>query len=88
MYGLTPQELELSALIIEALNLPVNPQEVDPDAPLYGGTLGLDSIDLLEISMVISKKYGFMISSDSDNKIEIFSCLRNLCTYVQMHKVK
>ncbi|MHB1267054.1 MAG: phosphopantetheine-binding protein [Acidithiobacillus ferriphilus] len=86
MYGLTPQELELSALIIAALNLPVSPQDVDPEAPLYGGTLGLDSIDILEISMVIGKKYGLMISSDNDNKVEIFSCLRNLCTYVQAHK--
>lgn len=88
MYGLTPQELELSALIIEALNLPVNPQDVDPEAPLYGGTLGLDSIDILEISMVIAKQYGFMISSENDNKVEIFSCLRNLCAYVQTHKTK
>ncbi|MCK9188866.1 phosphopantetheine-binding protein [Acidithiobacillus sp.] len=86
MYGLTPQELELSALIIAALNLPMSPQEVDPEAPLYGGTLGLDSIDILEISMVIGKQYGLMISSDNDNKVEIFSCLRSLCTYVQAHK--
>ena len=90
MYGLTPQELELSALIIAALNLPMSPQEIDPEAPLYGGTLGLDSIDILEISMVIAKQYGFMISSDNDNKndnkVEIFSCLRNLSTYVQAHK--
>ncbi|EGQ62128.1 acyl carrier protein, putative [Acidithiobacillus sp. GGI-221] len=55
MYSLTPQELELSALIIAALNLPVGPQDIDPEAPLYGGELGLDSIDILEISMVIGK---------------------------------
>ncbi|MHB1530733.1 phosphopantetheine-binding protein [Acidithiobacillus sp.] len=88
MDSLTPEELELSTLIIEALNLAMDPQDVDPEAPLYGGELGLDSIDILEISMVISKRYGFMISSESENKVEIFSCLRNLCTYVQSHKVK
>ncbi|MHB1203609.1 MAG: phosphopantetheine-binding protein, partial [Acidithiobacillus sp.] len=70
MDSLTPQEVEISTLIIEALNLAMDPQDIDPEAPLYGGELGLDSIDILEISMVISKRYGFMISSESENKVE------------------
>lgn len=87
MHSLTPQELELSTLIISTLNLSVSPQDVDPEAPLYGEKLGLDSIDILEISMVMGKKYGLTISNDNDNKVEIFSSLRNLCNYVQANKV-
>jgi acyl carrier protein len=87
MYNLTPQEMELSSLIIRTLNLSAEPHNIDPEAPLYGGELGLDSIDILEISMVVSKKYGVTISNDSENKVEIFSCLRNLCTYIESHKV-
>ena len=84
--GLTPAEAELSRLIIESLNLPMDPLQVDPEAPLYGGPLGLDSIDFLEISMVITKKYGVMISSGGEDKTAIFNCLRSLCDYVQNHK--
>ncbi len=83
---LTPEEVDLSRLIIKSLNLPMDPLQVDPDAPLYGGPLGLDSIDLLELSMVITKKYGVMLSSEGANKTEIFSCLRTLCNYVQNHQ--
>ncbi|MEY2333680.1 phosphopantetheine-binding protein [Acidithiobacillus ferrianus] len=84
--GLTPAEAELSRLIIESLNLPMDPLQVDPEASLYGGPLGLDSIDFLEISMVITKKYGVMISSGGEDKTEIFNSLRSLCNYVQNHK--
>lgn len=86
--GLTPKEAALSHLIVKSLNLPVDPLQVDPDAPLYGGPLGLDSIDLLELSMVITKEYGVMLSSEGANKTEIFSCLRNLCNYVQNHRAE
>ncbi|MHB1280167.1 MAG: phosphopantetheine-binding protein [Acidithiobacillus sp.] len=84
--GLTSEEADLSRLIITSLNLPGDPLQVDPEAPLYGGPLGLDSIDLLELSMVITKKYGVMLSSEGANKTAIFSCLRNLCNYVQNHQ--
>ncbi|WCE93636.1 phosphopantetheine-binding protein [Acidithiobacillus ferriphilus] len=84
--ALTPEEADLSRLIIKSLNLPGDPLQVDPEAPLYGGPLGLDSIDLLELSMVITKKYGVMLSGEGANKTEIFSCLRNLSNYVQNHQ--
>ncbi|MBA4265845.1 MAG: acyl carrier protein, partial [Comamonadaceae bacterium] len=55
---------EVAALIVEALNLEVKPEEIDADAPLFGEGLDLDSIDVLEIALVISKKYGFQMRSD------------------------
>ncbi len=78
---------EVAALIVEALNLEVQAQEIDLDAPLYGDGLGLDSIDMLEISLVISKKYGFQLKSDVENKEVIFASLRNLSIYIAQHRV-
>lgn len=73
---------EVAALIVEALNLEVSPDEVQADAPLYGDGLGLDSIDMLEIALVISKRYGFQLKSDNDNNQKVFGSLRALCTHI------
>jgi len=40
-------------------------EEIEPDAPLFGEVLGLDSIDILELALVISKRYGFQLRSDN-----------------------
>lgn len=77
---------EVAALIVEGLNLEVLPTEIEPDAPLYGDGLGLDSIDMLEISLVVSKQYGFQLKSDVENKEEIFSSLRNLARHIASHR--
>ena len=55
------QELqkEVAGLIVSALNLDVSPEEIQSDAPLYGEGLGLDSIDILEVALVVSKRFGF-----------------------------
>jgi len=78
---------EVAALIVEGLNLEVSPAEIEPDAPLYGDGLGLDSIDMLEISLVVSKQYGFQLKSDVENKEEIFTSLRSLTRYIAIHRV-
>jgi acyl carrier protein len=77
---------EVAALIVEGLNLEVSPVEIEPDAPLYGDGLGLDSIDMLEISLVVSKQYGFQLKSDVENKEEIFTSLRSLSRYIAIHR--
>jgi acyl carrier protein len=79
---------EVAALIVEALNLDVQPQEVVPDEPLYGEGLGLDSIDMLEISLVISKRYGFQLRSDNENNQAIYSSLRALSSYIASQRTK
>lgn len=83
---LTPQELELAALIVTTLNLEVQAVEIDPMAPLYHEGLGLDSIDVLEIALAVSKTYGVRLRADDDNNLKIFSSLRSLNDYIQQHR--
>lgn len=79
---------EVAGLIVEALNLDVQTHEVRPDDPLYGDGLGLDSIDMLEIALVISKRFGFQLRSDNENNEQIFSSLRALCTHIASQRTK
>lgn len=78
---------EVAALIVEALNLPVQPEDIQPDDPLYGDGLGLDSIDMLEIALVVSKRYGFQLKSDDENNQRIFTSLRSLSEHIASHRV-
>lgn len=73
---------EVVALIIEALNMELEAGDVDPDGPLYGDGMGLDSIDMLEISLVISKRYGFQMRSDNADNEKIFASPRALTAHI------
>jgi acyl carrier protein len=87
MSALTPAELSLAELLVESLNLDgVAPADIDPEAPLFGAGLGLDSIDALELSLAIGKKYGFQLRSDNEDNRRIFGSLRALSAYVEQHK--
>lgn len=77
---------EVAGLIVEALNLEVSAEEIDPQAPLYGEGLGLDSIDVLEIALVVSKRYGFQLRSDSEDNVRIFSSLANLTAHIAANR--
>ena len=77
---------EIAQLMVDALNLDVRADEIDRDAPLYGQGLGLDSIDILEVALVISKRYGLQLKADSEDNHRIFSSLRNLADYVASHQ--
>ncbi len=85
---LTAEERELAQLIVEALNLESAAEDIDPVAPLYREGLGLDSIDILEIALTISKKYGFQVQSDEADNVRIFSSLRSLNEHVQRHRTR
>jgi acyl carrier protein len=80
---LSPEELELARLIVTTLGMDLDPTALDPRMPLYGDGMGLDSIDILEISLAISKSYGFRVSADDSDNARVFSSLRNLNEYVQ-----
>ena len=86
--ALSPQELALAELIVTTLNLETRPAEMDPDAPLYGAGLGLDSIDILEIALAVSKTYGIRLRSDDGNNQKIFSSLRSLNQHIQQFQAK
>ena len=79
---------EVAELIVSALNLDMLPADIEPDAPLFGEGLGLDSIDVLEIALVISKKYGFQLKSDNEDNLRIFSSLRALSGYIATQRTK
>jgi acyl carrier protein len=84
----SPFEHELAQLIAEVTNLDIAAQEIDPAAALFGEGLGLDSIDLLEIALVVSQRYGVALRSDDPANREIFACLRNFSAYIAQHRKK
>jgi len=86
--ALSPQELALAELIVTTLNLETRPSEIDPEAPLYGAGLGLDSIDILELALAVSKTYGIRLRSDDENNQKIFSSLRSLNQHIQHFRAK
>ena len=77
----TALEHEVARMIVSALNLEgITAEDIEPEAPLFGGALGLDSIDALELALAISQQYGFELRSDDDNNPRIFASLRNLAS--------
>ena len=79
---------ELAGLIVAALNLELPASQIDPDARLYGEGLGLDSIDILEIALVVSKHYGVQLRADDAENAQTFRSLRRLAEYVAAHRTK
>ena len=87
MAELSAQEQEVGQLIIDSLGLEeVTATDIDPEAPLFGEGLGLDSIDALELALAISRGYGVQIRSDDGNNAEIFASLRALTGYIEQHR--
>ena len=80
---------ELKALLIEELHLEdVEPDDILLEEPLFGEGLGLDSIDALEIAVLLDRKYGVRISSGDDRNLEIFASLGSLANYVAENRSK
>lgn len=83
----TDAQKQLAELIVTSLNLEgTTPSEIDPDAPLFGGDLGLDSIDALEIALAVSKRYGFQLKSDNPDNKTIFTSLRTLSEHIEQNR--
>ena len=75
--------LELKRMIIETLELEdITPDDIEPDAPLFGEGLGLDSIDALELAMVLEERYGVQLGEDPDENREIFHSVQSLANFV------
>jgi acyl carrier protein len=84
----TAQEIELAQLIVTTLNLEISPAQIEPTAPLYDEGLGLDSIDILEIALAVSKTFGVKLRADDKDNVLIFSSLRSLNDYIQQHRAR
>ena len=82
----TASQREVAALLVEALNLEIAPESIDPQAPLYGEGLGLDSIDILEVALVVSQRYGFQLRSDDQENVRIFKSLASLAEHVAANR--
>ena len=80
--------LEIAGLVVTALNLEVKPEAIDPAAPLFRDGLGLDSIDVLEVALVVSKRYGFKLKEDDADNARIFRSLNALAAHVAERRTK
>jgi len=79
---------QLKVQIIKQLNLEdVEPGDIDPDEPLFGDGLGLDSIDALELIVLLEKEYGIKIENPKDGK-KIFYSVRTMAKFITEHRKK
>jgi acyl carrier protein len=81
-------EADVRKLIVQALTLKIDPVEIQPDQPLFGEGLGLDSIDALELSLAVFQSYGYQIRSDDPQAVATFASLRSLCRAIEKHRTK
>jgi len=76
----------LKQQLIEALNLEeMTPDDIETDMPLFGDGLGLDSIDALEIILLLEKYYGVRIENPGEGK-NIFYSVGTIVDYIEKHK--
>ena len=81
--AVSPLEPELARLIVASLSLEIRPEEIDPEAPLFGEGLGLDSIDALELSLAVSKAYGVKLRSEDQRQYGGLASLRGLAHHIE-----
>ncbi len=79
---------EVAELVVSSLNLETAAADIQPDEPLYGDGLGLDSIDILEIALVVSKRYGLQLRADHEDNTVIFKSLRSLSNHIAQQRTK
>jgi len=80
--------LELKKEIIEVLNLEgVMPEDIDDEAPLFGEGLGLDSIDALELIVLMERNYGIKLQNAAEGK-EIFRSVKVMADYIEKNRTK
>lgn len=84
----TVMEQELAQVMVQVLELEIAPEEIDPEAPLFGEGLGLDSIDALELSLEVSRRYGVEIKAEDERNERIFASLRALAAHVEENRTK
>ena len=89
MEALSPFELEVARLLVETLHLEeVQPEAIQPEDPLFGEGLGLDSIDALELALAIAKTYGFQLRAEDKDNRRIFASLRTLSQHIAQQRTR
>lgn len=79
---------QLKEQIIDALNLEeMTPDEIDANAPLFGDGLGLDSIDALELIVLLEKQYGIKLANPAEGKA-FFKSVASIADYVSKNRKK
>lgn len=80
-------ELELKRFIVDSLNLEdVTAEQIDAEAPLFVEGLALDSVDAIELSMALSRKYGVHVRPEDGQNREIFRSVRSLAAFIQKNR--
>ena len=83
MAAQTEQEKKMAELIVESLNLEdIRAEDIEPEVPLFGEGLGLDSIDALELALAITQNYAIQLKADDKNMQQAFGTLRSLNAFV------
>ena len=77
---------QIKVAIVRSLKLPIKPEEILNEVPLFGEGLGLDSIDILEVALVVSQRYGFQLRSDDEDNIRIFTSLASLSEHIAANR--
>jgi acyl carrier protein len=88
VFPLSPLEADVAKLIVQTLNLNIDPVQIQPEEPLFSEGLGLDSIDALELALMISQYYGYQIRSNDPETVATFASLRSLCQSIEKHRTK
>ena len=79
---------ELKQQVIDALNLDLTPEQIDDNAPLFGDEgLGLDSIDVLELIVLLERQYGIKITNPKEGK-DVFVDFKTMHEYIEQHRTK
>lgn len=85
MIAQTSTERELAEMIVEVLSLPdIQADSIEPEAPLFGEGLGLDSIDALEVAVAIAQRYGVQLRAEDETTKQVFASLRNLARHIEI----
>jgi acyl carrier protein len=83
-----PFEQEIARLLVETLQLEMDPQDIEPETSLFNEGLGLDSIDALEIALVIAHRYGLDLKSEDERNDQVFASLRSLAHYIETQRTR